>query len=81
MKTFQAVGMSRVEGKLKLRWSNDPKICRMIYRSKGEKDILMIELSEPLTKKDCVQYLKHRAHEFHGDEHINVINEYLEKHA
>jgi hypothetical protein len=81
MKTFQAVGMTRVEGKLKLRWSNDPAICRMIYRSKGEKDILMIKLSHPLSKKDCVQYIKHRAPEFHSEEHMSVIDQYLEKHA
>lgn len=80
MKTFQAVGMTRVGSKLKLRWSNDPKICKMIYRSKGEEDIIMIELSEPLSKQDCVKYMKHRAPEFHGEEHMKVIDEYLEKH-
>lgn len=80
MSTFQAVGMARVGGKLKLRWSNDPAICRTAYKSRGEKDIIMVKLSEPLSKKDCVQFIKYRAHEFHGEEHMSVINQYLEKH-
>jgi hypothetical protein len=77
---FVAVGMARVGGKLKLRWSNDPAICRTAYKSRGETDIIMVKLSEGLSKSDCVKYLKHRAPEFHGEEHMNVINEYLEKH-
>lgn len=78
--TFIAVGMARVEKHLKLRWSNDPNFCKTAYKSRGETDIIMIELSEPLTKLGCVRYLKQKVSEFHGPEHMQVIDHYLEKH-
>jgi len=78
--TFIATGMGRVNGKLKLRWSNDPGFCLTQYKSRGEKDVIMIELSQPLTKVGCVRYMKQMVSEFHDQEHLQVIDQYLEKH-
>lgn len=79
---FIAVGMARdSSGKLKLRWSNDPGKCHMIYKARGETDIIMAELSEGLSKKDGVLFLKHRAHQFNNPEAMKVIDDYLEKNS
>lgn len=77
---FHAVGMTRDNGKLKIRWNNDPGFCYTNFKSKGHTDILMLHLSEPLNKRDCVLYLKYRAPEFQGEEHMKVIDDYLVKH-
>lgn len=78
--TFKAVGIVKnKDGHYRLRWTNDPGFCLITYKSKGDTEVLMIELSEPLTKVGCIRYLKQKAVEFHNPVHLKVIDEFLEK--
>lgn len=73
---FIYVGMAKVGNKFKLRFSNND-LFEMIYKSRGETNVAMIKLSQPLGKKDSVQYMKYMVPLFHSPERMDVLNRYL----
>lgn len=55
---FKVTGISTLNGKTKVRFANDLVSRVKILVKDGHEDINLIELAEPLTKADCVKYLK-----------------------
>jgi len=55
---FNVTGISTLNGKTKVRFANDLVSRVKILVKDGHTDINLIELAEPLTKADCVKYLK-----------------------
>lgn len=58
MSTFSVTGISTLNGKTKVRFANDLVSRVKILNKDGHTDIELIELAEPLSKLDCVKYLK-----------------------
>ena len=55
---FKVTGISTLNGKTKVRFANDLVSRVKILVKDGHQDINLIELAEPLSKADCVKYLK-----------------------
>jgi len=79
-KTYTVIGMSTDNGKRSIRWANDPYRPKQ-YECNGHTDVLMVALSEPLTKTNGVRYLKEHVVEFHNERDMEIINTYLGKHT
>lgn len=56
MRTFKVAGVSRGNGKFKVRFANDMARIKVLARC-GQKDIDLIELKEPMTKEAAVAFL------------------------
>lgn len=54
--TFKVVGVSKLNGKYKVRFANDILRVKVLEKN-GHKDIDLIELVHPLTKEHAVQKL------------------------
>lgn len=55
-KTFSHAGVSRLHGKLKVRWANGAERVKVLIKG-GHTDIDLIEMIAPKTKEDAVAYL------------------------
>lgn len=55
-KTFSHAGVSRLNGKFKVRYCNDALRTKVLQKN-GHKDIDIIELKHPMTKEEVVAYL------------------------
>jgi hypothetical protein len=55
---FSVTGISTLNGKTKVRFANDLVSRIKILVKDGHADINLIELKEPLSKLDCIKYLK-----------------------
>ena len=55
---FSVTGISTLNGKTKVRFANDLVSRVKILVKDGHTDINLIELKEPLTKLECIKYLK-----------------------
>ena len=55
---FNVTGISTLNGKTKVRFANDLVSRVKILVKDGHTDINLIELAEPMSKADCVKYLK-----------------------
>lgn len=56
MKTYKYAGVSRLNGKMKVRWANDADRVKVLVRS-GHRDIDLIEMSYARNKRDALSYL------------------------
>ena len=54
--TFKVVGVSKLDGKFKVRFANDMLRVKVLEKN-GHKDIDLIELVHPMTKEHAVQKL------------------------
>lgn len=59
--TFRVVGVSTYQGQTKVRFANDLAARFKILNKGGHTDIELIELDEPMSKADAVQYIKSTA--------------------
>lgn len=75
---FKYIGMARVGTQLKLRFSNND-LVEMQLKSRGERNVAMVKLSHPLSKKDSVRYMKMMVPMFHTPERMEVLDSFLEK--
>lgn len=55
-KSFTHAGVSRLNGKMKVRFANDALRIKVLAKN-GHKDIDMLELKHPMTKEEAVAYL------------------------
>lgn len=55
---FKVTGISTLNGKTKVRFANDLVSRVKILVKDGHSDINLVELKEPLSKLDCIAYLK-----------------------
>lgn len=55
-KTYRFAGVSRREGELKARFANDQMRIKVLAKT-GSTDIDLIELKNPMTKADAVEFL------------------------
>lgn len=55
---FSVTGISTLNGKTKVRFANDLVSRVKILVKDGHSDINLIELKEPMSKLDCIKYLK-----------------------
>lgn len=55
---FKVTGISTLGGQTKVRFANDLVSRVKILVKDGHADINLVELAEPLSKADCVKYLK-----------------------
>jgi hypothetical protein len=55
---FKVTGISTFNGKTKVRFANDLVSRVKILNKEGHQDIELIELADPLSKLDCIKYLK-----------------------
>lgn len=55
-KTFSIAGVSRLKGEFKARFANDMSRVKTLIKT-GHTDIDLIELKEPMTKRDAVAFL------------------------
>jgi hypothetical protein len=55
---FNVTGISTLNGKTKVRFANDLVSRVKILVKDGHTDINLVELDSPLSKLDCVKYLK-----------------------
>lgn len=55
-KLFSHAGVSRLHGKLKVRWANGAERVKVLVKG-GHTDIDLVEIREPMTKEDAVLYL------------------------
>lgn len=55
-KTFSHAGVSKLNGKFKVRYCNDALRTKVLQKN-GHKDIDIIELKHPMTKEEVVAYL------------------------
>ena len=56
MSTFKVVGVSKLNGKYKVRFANDMLRVKVLEKN-GHKDVDLIELMHPMTKEDAVRKL------------------------
>ena len=56
MSKFTHAGVSRYKGEFKVRWANDAARVKILAKN-GHSDIDVIELPNPMTKVEAVQYL------------------------
>ena len=56
MSKFTHAGVSRYKGEFKARWANDAARVKILAKN-GHSDIDVIELPNPMTKVEAVQYL------------------------
>ena len=69
---FKYVGMARVGTQLKIRVSNNDLFVTQ-YKSRGETEIAMIELSRPLSRPDAILFMKERVPMFHTPERMALL--------
>lgn len=55
-KSFTHAGVSRLNGKMKVRFANDALRIKVLAKN-GHKDIDMVELKHPMNKDEAVAYL------------------------
>lgn len=55
-KSFTHAGVSRLNGKMKVRFANDALRIKVLAKN-GHKDIDMLELKHPMSKDEAVAYL------------------------
>ncbi len=55
-KSFTHAGVSRLNGKMKVRFANDALRIKVLAKN-GHKDIDMLELKHPMNKDEAVAYL------------------------
>lgn len=55
-KTFKVVGVSKLDGKYKVRFANDMLRVKVLEKN-GHKDVDLVELIHPMTKEDAVRKL------------------------
>lgn len=55
-KTFTHAGVSKLDGKFKMRFANDSLRTKVLIKN-GHTDIDIIELKHPMSKEDAVAYL------------------------
>ena len=55
---FNVTGISTLNGQTKVRFANDLVSRVKILNKDGHADINLMELAAPLSKGDCVKYLK-----------------------
>lgn len=55
-KTFAIAGTSRLKGQVKARFANDMSRVKTLVKT-GHSEIDLIELKEPMTKRDAVAFL------------------------
>lgn len=69
---FSHAGVSRLKGEFKVRFANDGMRVKVLAKN-GHSDIDIIELKEPMTKEDAVNYLLEiRFYEQNGVENAEV---------
>jgi hypothetical protein len=56
MSKYTHAGVSRLNGEFKARWANDAARIKILAKN-GHTDIDVIELPNPMTKVESVQYL------------------------
>ena len=56
MSTFTHAGVSKLDGEFKVRFCNDQMRVKVLAKN-GHKDIDIIELKNPMTKVEIVEYL------------------------
>ena len=56
MNTFTHAGVSRLNGEFKVRFCNDALRVKVLAKN-GHKDIDIVELRNPMTKEDAVEFL------------------------
>ncbi len=56
MTTYKIAGVSKLNGEFKVRFANDMTRVKVLAKN-GHSDIDLIELKEPLTKRDAVAFL------------------------
>lgn len=54
---FGFTGISKYKGNYKIRFANDQMRIKVLIR-KGNTDINLMELPSPMTKPECVEWLK-----------------------
>lgn len=54
---FIFAGLSKHQGNYKIRFANDQIRIKVLVR-KGNTDINILELPQPMTKPECVEFLK-----------------------
>ena len=55
-KSFTHAGVSRLNGKMKVRFANDALRIKVLAKN-GHKDIDMVELKHPMNKEEAIAYL------------------------
>lgn len=55
-KTFSIAGVSRLKGEIKARFANDMSRVKTLVKT-GHTEIDLIELKEPMTKRDAIAFL------------------------
>lgn len=56
MSTFAYAGVSRLDGKMKVRFANDQMRVKVLAKN-GHTDIDIVQLKTPMSKEDAVAYL------------------------
>lgn len=56
MSTFAYAGVSRLNGKMKVRFANDQMRVKILAKN-GHTDIDIVQLKNPMSKEDAVKYL------------------------
>ena len=56
MTTFEYAGVSRLNGKMKVRFANDQMRVKVLAKN-GHTDIDIVQLKTPMSKEDAVAYL------------------------
>ena len=56
MTSFTHAGVSKLDGKFKVRFANDQARIKVLIKN-GHTDIDMIELKYPMSKEDAIAYL------------------------
>lgn len=79
-KTFKVVGVSKLDGKYKVRFANDMLRVKVLEKN-GHKDVDLVELIHPMTKEDAVRKLIEMGFD-KGDTAIRAaLDEALDKRA
>jgi hypothetical protein len=56
MSTFAYAGVSKLDGKFKVRYANDQLRTKVLVKN-GHTDIDIVQLKHPMSKEDAVKYL------------------------
>lgn len=74
-KTFTVAGVSTLNGEVSVRFANDTGRIKVLDKN-GHTDILLVELSTPMTKLEAAQYLREQDEFAHVED---VLTEFIDK--
>ena len=78
-KMFSVVGVSRLDGELKVRFANDVMRVKVLAKA-GHEDINLIELEEPMSKLDAALFIQ-ELDEFADGDVQACIADYIERNS